>query len=209
MTDSTPPRGPIIARRRLLVLAPLAGLSLAAAPSQAPRYTIDPRFGSITFTAHHMGLFSSSGRFRQFDADLEIDPDHLEQTRIAVEVSAASVDMAWDDGAPMLRSPAFFDVARHPLTRFTSTDAAALGPGTYVLRGKLEIRGVTQPLTLTATLVGRETAGDRGGESADFVVNGALSRAAYGMVTERTFISDTIDITITARIRLAEPAHAG
>lgn len=209
MTDYNPPRGPIIARRRLLVLAPLAGLVLAAAPSRAPHYTIDPRFGSITFTAHHMGLFSSSGRFRQFDADLEIDPDHLEQTRIAVEVAAASVDMAWDDGAAMLRSPSFFDAARYPRIRFTSTDAAALSPGKYLLRGKLEIRGVTQPLTLTATLVGRQTAGERDGESADFVVNGALSRAAYGMVAERAFISDTIDIAIRARILLAEPAHAG
>ncbi len=196
------------ARRRLLALVPMAGLLLAASPAPS-HYTIDPRFGSISFTAHHLGLFSSEGRFKQFDADLEIDPDHLEQTRIVVEVAAASVDMAWDDGVAMLRSPAFFDVVRHPRIRFTSSDVVRLAASKYLVHGTLEIRGVAQPLGLIATLLSRQADRDHGGDSADFVVSGALSRSAFGMVTESTFISDSIDITIRARIRLGQTAHAG
>jgi polyisoprenoid-binding protein YceI len=188
----------------------LAALLLCAIPANAQlRYAIDPRFGSITFIVGDMGLFHSEGRFTQFDAALDIDPAHIERTHIDVDVRAASVDMAWQDGADMLRSADFFDVGHHPHIRFISNEVVALSPGHYVLHGQLEIRGVTQPLALTATLLARRPDPEHGGDSADFVVSGILSRAAYGMVSERTLISDTVSITIRARIRLASPPPGG
>ena len=185
-------------------------LLLGAAPARAQlHYAIDPRFGSITFSVAHLGLFSSSGHFDRFDADLQIDPAHLDRTQIAVDVAAASIDMSWQDGVAMLRSPEFFDVDHHPLIRFTSTDVTQVSADKYVVRGQLEMRGITQPLSLTAKLVGRRADPEHGGDSADFVVSGKLSRAAWGMVAERTFISDDVDIAIHARIRLAGPTHGG
>lgn len=195
---------------RVARIGPFAALLLAAAPVHAQlRYAIDPRFGSITFTVHHLGLFKSEGQFDRFDADLEIDPAHPERTRIAVDVAAASVDMAWQDAAAMLRSPEFFDADRHPHIRFTSTDISETSPGKFAVHGTLEMRGVAAPLELTATLVRRDADPQRGGTSADFVVSGELSRTAWGMVAERVFISDKVDIAIRARIRLATPPHGG
>jgi polyisoprenoid-binding protein YceI len=187
----------------------LAALLLAAAPARAQsHYAIDPRFGSITFTVADLGMFHSEGRFGQFDAELAIDPAHLERTQISVDVAAGSVEMAWQDAAKMLRSPEFFDVVQHPHIRFASTGVEQVGPQTYRVRGQIEIRGVTQPLSLTATLLDRRADQERGGESADFVVSGKLSRAAFGMVAERLFISDNVDISIHARIRLVDAKNA-
>ena len=69
------------------------------------------------------------------------------------------------------------------------------------------MRGVTHPLELTATLI--DVRRDKGGapDQADFVVTGALSRSAFGMVSDRMFISDTVELTIRARIHVADPTH--
>lgn len=192
--------------RLLLLLLPLAGLFASVPADAGLKYAIDTRTGSIDFAVGHLGLFTSHGQFRHFDAALIIDQAHPDQTQIDVAVDAASVDMPWQEGADMLRSAAFFDVVHHPDLHFRSTSVAALAPDRYVVSGLLEIRGVTQPIILEARLTGREN--DAGGApvSADFVVSGRLSRAAFGMVSEQTFISDTVVITIHARVALA---HAG
>ena len=190
---------------------PAAALLLACVPAHAQsHYTIDPRFGSITFTVADFGLFTSRGRFDRFDADLEIDPAHLERTQIAVDVAAGSVDMPWQDATAMLRSPDFFDVGHHPHIRFTSTGVVPLGTDTYAVHGRLEIRGVTRPMSLTARLIDRKPDPASGAESADFMVSGNLNRSDFGMVADPMVISDKVSISIHARIRLAaETAHGG
>ncbi len=198
-----------MARRKLLWLQIFALCSLSAAqaapvPQAARHYMIDKRHGSIEFSVSHLGLFSSHGAFRDFDADLIIDRAHPEQTHVDVSIAAASVEMPWQDGVAMLRSADFFDVARYPDVRFHSTSVAALAPDRYAVSGMLELRGVSRPMALIAHLVQRHD--DPAGEpiSADFDVTGTLSRAAFGMVSEQTFISDTVRLTIRARIALAD-----
>lgn len=199
-----------LTRRRLAALLPLAALLRAPAARAAPvmqaarRYAIDKRYGSIEFSVSHLGLFTSRGTFRDFTADLVIDRAHPEQTSVDVLIDAASVQMSWQDGAAMLRSADFFDVARYPDVRFRSTSIVVLGPDRYGVNGLLQIRGVTRPVELEARLLQRHD--DPAGEpvSADFDVSGKLSRAAFGMVSERTFISDTVHLMIRARIALAD-----
>ena len=79
-----------------------------------------PAFRHNQVTVGHLGLFTSHGRFTKFDATLNIDPDHPERTRIVVDVDAVSVNMPWQDGVAMLRSPAYFDVQRYPEVEFRS-----------------------------------------------------------------------------------------
>jgi polyisoprenoid-binding protein YceI len=194
-----------VARCSLLALVPVFVIPPARAESL---YTIDQRFGSIEFTVGHLGLFTSHGRFTKFDATLTIDPVHPERTRIVVEVNAVSVDMPWQDGVAMLRSAAYFDVQHYPEVDFRSTGVTPASPDHYVINGLLQIRGITQPIALDASLVGRRQGAD-GAPIADFVAKGQLRRSAFGMTADESFISDKVDLTITVRIRLSEPTHAG
>lgn len=197
-----PPADP--GRRRFLAL-PLIAI-LAASPAwSAERYSLDQKVASIAFSVSHLGLFSSQGRFRRFDASLLLDIRHPERTRVSVAVDAASVDMPWQEGAAMLRSTDFFDVRQYPWIRFTSTSVEAVAPDRYVVRGRLALRGVTQPLVLHATLADP----DQQAGVADFVATGTLQRSAFGMTADAPLISDTVRITIDARIRLAGTVHAG
>ena len=77
-----------------------------------------------------------------------------------------------------------------------------------MIRGLLEIRGVEQPIALDAKLVGRHP-GAQGTEIAEFVAAGRLKRSAFGMTADESFISDNVDLTITVRIQLRNPIHAG
>jgi polyisoprenoid-binding protein YceI len=195
---------------RQIFLALLWATLLSAAAAHAEDlYSLDQRFGTIAFSVSHLGLFSSRGEFRRFDARLALDAGHPERTQISVVVDAASIDMPWQEAAKMLRGPDFFDVKRYPEIRFTSTSVEAMPSDRYVVRGLVEIRGVQQLLVLNARLVGRHPDPARGAEAAEFVVTGALQRSAFGMTADGMFISDKVNITIRARIELGQKVSAG
>ena len=168
----------------------------------------DPESASITFSVQHLGMFSSQGLFRKFSAEFQIDPTQVETSRIAVSIDASSVTMAWSEAASMLRSSDFFDTDNHPTMRYTCVVIDTIGPGKYLIHGTLEMRGIKQPVHLTATLIERQGESDIAPRQADFTVVGHLSRSAFGMVSRRWLISDTVDIRIKARIHMAERALA-
>jgi polyisoprenoid-binding protein YceI len=196
--------------RRLLLVFPLACVCMPSLGRAEERYMIDQRFGEIEFSVDHIGLFTSHGEFRHWDGKLSLDPLKPEQTRVDVSIDANSVAMPYEDGTAMLRSPPYFDVTNHPEIHFTSTAVVPVSPNHYFIRGLLEIRGVTQPQELNATLLGRHVDAMLHAEVADFVVTGELKRSMFGMVADGIFISDTVNILIRAHIKLGDAfLHAG
>jgi len=191
------------------VTAELAGIGRLRVSDYKPGvYAIDQRFGVIGFAVNHLGLFSSEGGFKAFSADLVIDGTSLERTAIDVRIDAATVDMAWKAAGEMLLSPEYFDAAGHPRIHFRSTDITVLGADRYTVSGLLDLRGVTQPVTLEAVLLGeREEPGNTVG--ADFLVTGRIDRTRFGMVADRTFISDEVDLRIKVRVGLMKAARGG
>ena len=193
------------ARGWLIVLAVMCFAVQARAQGT---YALDQRFGSIEFTVDNLGLFTSKGEFKRFSASLTIDEAHPERTQISVEVDAGSVDMFWEDGIKMLRSPEYFDVQRYPAVHFRSAKVEAIAPDHYLIRGGLEIRGITQPFVLDAKMTDRRKDPVRNLEIANFVVTGALKRSEFGMTADQSFISDTVKLRITAHIQLTPVGHA-
>jgi polyisoprenoid-binding protein YceI len=169
-------------------------------------YAIDPRTGHIEFTVSHLGLFHSHGEFTRFDSRLTIDSQHPERTAISVVIHIASLAMAWENAADLLRSAAFFDAAHYPDARFTSTAVAPVSATHYIVKGNLEVRGVTRPIELDADLVGRHLDPQTDTEVGDFVVQGHLQRSAFGMSADSDFISDRVDLRISAHIQIVAPS---
>jgi polyisoprenoid-binding protein YceI len=190
-------------RGAFLALPLTAFLAVGSARAE-DSYAIDQSFGSIVFSVSHLGLFSSQGQFRRFRGTILLDANHPEWTRMSVDIASASADMSSQEETAMLQSPDFFDVQKFPDVHFKSTSVEAVAPNRYVVRGQIEIRGITEPLILDAKLVGRHQDPARGAEVAAFVVTGTLHRSAFGMTADRAFISDKIAITINARVQLSE-----
>ncbi|MEO3471263.1 YceI family protein [Roseomonas sp. CAU 1739] len=184
-----------IERRALLGgLAALAGTSASASTTE--RYVFDQTQGTLEFTARHLGILSSTGRFDDFSAVLLIDPDRPLTTTVAVIVRTASAALAYPGAVELLRSPEFFDVAEFPEARF---DGAATGQGSldrFSLAGNLTIRGITRPFSMQARLLGRRRDEARGKDIANFSASGEMKRSEFGMTAESSAISDRIGLSV-------------
>jgi polyisoprenoid-binding protein YceI len=190
--------------QRCFLALPLTAFMAVGSARSEESYSFDQTFGSILFSVSHLGLFSSQGQFRHFHGSLLLNVSHPEWTRMSVDVTSASADMSSQAETAMLHSPDFFDVQKYPDVHFRSTSVEPVAPNRYVVRGQIEIRGITEPLILDAKLVRQQQDAARGAEVATFVATGTLHRSAFGMTADRAFISDKIAITINARVQLSE-----
>ena len=194
--------------RRALAFALGLGLGLAggAVPASAGTldYLISQRYGSIGFSVGQLGIFTVDGRFLRFAGTLAIDEKHPSETRIDVTIAAGSAAMASSDAVAMLRSPAYFDVARYPDIHFVSDSISRVGRTSFVIHGILTIRGIAHPQSLVATLVDEQDP-PGGARIADFRVSGSLLRSAYGMTANQNFVGNKVDLAIFIRLTLDSP----
>jgi polyisoprenoid-binding protein YceI len=111
-----------------------------------------------------------------------------------------AIAIAYPGAADLLRSPAFFDVARFPTAQFRG---AATGEGSFAgfpLRGEMTIRDITRPFAMQARLVERRPDPALGREVASFSAEGTLLRSEFGMVAEPFAISDRIALQVRVRL---------
>ncbi len=207
MNRMTLPCRPPLSRRHLA----LAGLGLALpalvrpAPARAqPRqYRFNEQVGRLAFTARHFGLLSSTGSFGRFDAEVALDPLDPGKAEINVSVATGSIDLGWPGAADLLRSPAYFDAEAHPMARFTGLASGGAQPDRFRIEGQLTLRGVTRPMVMQARLLRRQRNPAEAGEIAEFTASGALDRTAFGMLEDRTTISDQVRLDVQVRLLMA------
>ncbi len=204
-----------IPRRAAALLCAAAPLALPpAARAERARYSFDHDSGQLGFSARHMGMFSSQGRFDRFRADLTIDPDRPAEADVDVRIETGFVTLPWPGATELLRSPPFFDVERFPEARFTGRAEGVADQGAFAVRGLMLLRGVQRPLSLRARLAERRrdtrggpTGGGRGeptgaarSEVLRFTAEGEIRRSEFGMTADRTLISDLITIAVEVSI---------
>jgi polyisoprenoid-binding protein YceI len=187
---------------RRVVAAGIGGLALARPAAAArTRYVFDEAGGKLEFVARHLGVLSSTGRFEDFEAELLIDPDRPLTTHVTVTVRTAAVALAYPGAVDLLRSPAFFDVERHPEAVFSGTATGEGSLARFALAGQLTIRGITRPHRMEARLVDRRPDPAQGGrEVAEFSAAGEMKRSEFGMTAEPAAISDTIRLVVRVRL---------
>jgi polyisoprenoid-binding protein YceI len=179
------------------------------ARAQLRQYRFDQNFGRLSFTARHFGLLSSTGSFGRFDAQVALDPDDPSLAEVAVSVETGSIDLAWPGASDLLRSPAYFDSEAHPKAAFAGR-ALGVARGRdpaerFRIEGALTLRGVTKPMQMEARLLRRGRDAAAGAETAEFSASGSLNRLEFGMVDDRTAISDQVRLDVQVRL-LVGPA---
>ena len=177
-------------------------LASADANASGQIYSVDQHSGSIAFLVSHFGLFSSEVRFDRFTGRLHLDLIQPQDTSFRFSIDANSVDTLLPPTTAMLRGPDFFDVARYPSISYTSNSVAPLANHHYAIDGVLELRGVARPQLLDARLLNRRTDKLRHVDTAEFAVTGRLKRSDFGIVANRTFISDAVTLSIHLFVEL-------
>lgn len=158
------------------------------------RYEFDQSVGRIGFSARHLGLFTSQGLFERFQATLQIDPANPGTASVACVVETAQVSIPFPGATDLLRSEAYFDIARHPTARFDGQAQGLDAVGGFPIAGQLAVRGITRPFRMTARLIERQAGVAR------FQAEGEMRRGEFGMVADRTLISDSIQLSVDVRI---------
>jgi polyisoprenoid-binding protein YceI len=157
-------------------------------------WSVDPARSAIEFRVKHMLIQTVKGRFRDFDGAIVAGP----RPTVSGSIRVASLETPEEELDAHLRSPAFFDVERHPEISFEARGMRFNGDDTsFALPGELTIKGVTRPITLDGTVLAND-----GGETLALALRGQLDRSDYGLVWNRmletggVLVGDTVDLVL-------------
>ncbi len=144
---------------------PPAPASPTVAPAAAPSPTAAPAADGVALTGT-IGFIGSkvtgshAGEFKDWKGTVALKDGKPEGGSLNFTVQTASLTET--DANPMkekleghLKSPDFFDVAKFPTATFTSSEITAKAGekgATHVVKGKLELRGVTKDIEFAATI---------------------------------------------------------
>lgn len=129
------------------LIALMLSMSLAASEGQ---WCMNPDTSWLGFTASWEGQ-EFQGRFREFDARVDFDPQKLEQSAIEVMVSTPSAGTGNRERDEGMAEPEWFDYAGHPQARYATSAFEVLGTGNYEASGILTLKGISRPVNLRFT----------------------------------------------------------
>ncbi len=134
--------------KRLLLTALLVAAPLAS----AAEYTVLlPQQSSVTFVSKQMNV-PVEGSFRKFSGQFSVDPARPETGKALIEIDLASIDTGSKEADEEVASKDWFDTKNNPVASFTSGSITTIGPGQYLVAGKMTIKGKTIEVKAPFTL---------------------------------------------------------
>ncbi len=152
---------------------------MTTATSAKTTYILDKAHSEATFQVRHL-LTRVRGRFSDFEGTIDYDEQQPEQSSVTVTLQAASIDTNERDRDTHLRSADFFDVEKFPTLTFASRAIARKGTERFDVTGDLTIHGVTRPVTLEVTVLGKAK-DPWGNERLAFEAETTINRKDYGL----------------------------
>ena len=209
-----PDRGPVqlvVNLRRAFaitwVFLLLQGCVLAPSPEvelttlKPGQYRLDPDHASLLFKVSHLQLSTYVGRFNEFDASLDFNPENMTATRLEAIVNTNSVDVNNDGLERTLSKPDWFDSGRYPQARFVTTAVRPLDNNSFEFSGDLTIRNVTRKVTLNGTFHGGATNILTGKYTLGFSAIGVISRASFGIDSYAKLVGDEVNLEVYAEFQ--------
>jgi polyisoprenoid-binding protein YceI len=187
----------------LFLAVPVLAQQQAAAPA-AESWTIDKAHSSAQFKVRHL-MANVTGRFKDFDAVINLDRAKPAGSSIEFTIQAASVDTNNNNRDEHLRTPDFFDVAKHPAISFKSTAIKERSKDLYDVTGDFTMHGVTKRITIPVQFLGFGR-GPGGSEKAGFEINTTINRKDYGVIWNRNLdeggvlLGDDVKVTINLEL---------
>ncbi|MEX2335202.1 MAG: YceI family protein [Pseudohongiella sp.] len=119
------------------------------------QYTLDKEHATLLWKIDHLGFSRYIGRFNDFDATLDFDPENVENSSLEVIIDTATLDVNNEAFAEDLRGGDWFDVETFPQAVFRTTSfVEAVDEDTFIFEGDLTLLGTTGPVTMTVNFNG-------------------------------------------------------
>jgi polyisoprenoid-binding protein YceI len=182
----------------------IAVMTMAAAGASFAQstWTIDRVHSKIGFSAIHMVVAETDGKFDEFEGTVVSKKDDFDGAEVTFTAKVASINTENEKRDAHLKSDDFFNAEKYPDIRFSGTLTKA--GGKYQLKGKLTMRDVTRDVSFDVTYGGQIDTGR--GVKAGFKFTGVVNRQDYGLKFSNTFADGKAvvgnEVTITCKIEL-------
>lgn len=161
-------------------------------------YELDPKHTSVIFKVNHMGFSNYVGRFNEFDARLNFQPDEPSETWLEAVVKTQSIDVNDDSFEKTLTGSQWFDSDRFPEAHFETTGVQFLTGNAVRFNGLLTLRGVTAPVALDVEFNGGAFDALRGRYVLGFTGATTIQRSSFGMGAYIPAVGDAVTIEVNA-----------
>ena len=161
-------------------------------------YTLDPDHATLLWKINHLGFSTFIGRFNDFDASLDFDPENIEASSLEVIINTAALDINNAEFAEELRGDKWFNVEEFPQATFRTTAfVESIDEDTFVFQGDLTLLGVTAPLNLEINFHGGGRNFLTRSYTLGFSASGGFLRSDYGLDRFTSFgVGDDIELEI-------------
>lgn len=165
-----------------------AALALAA-PSQAAVFgLVQPDQSKIAFTFEQMGV-KMDGQFRQFDAQLQFDPEQPAQGSAKFQVELGSVSLGSADFDREVLGKDWFNAKSFPKAEFVSTAIKALADNRYEVTGVLTIKGQSQTVSVPASF---KPEGNKGVFEGEFTIERGPFKIGEGSWSKFDIVANNV-----------------
>src|SRR4051794_23698384 len=160
-------------------------------------WAIDAVHSSVGFEVKHLGVSTFRGSFKDVAGTITTANGTVTAVEGTIETaSVQTVDAALNGH---LQAPDFFDSANYPQGRFRSTEIEDLGGGRLRIAGELELRGVTKPVEIDASISG--TGGDPyGNDRLGLSGTAVIDRTEFGISWNAPLAGGVL--TLAEKVRL-------
>jgi len=92
----------------------------------AEPYKLDKQHAHLTFAVDHLGFSLVRGRFTEFDAEIDFDPEDPEAAEISVTIQTDSAISYSDARDKAVKGKSLLHVAKYPTITFVSKEVELL-----------------------------------------------------------------------------------
>lgn len=169
-------------------------------------YTLDKEHASLVWKIDHLGFSRYVGRFNDFDASLDFDPENVANSSLEVIIDTASLDVNNPSFEDDLRGSDWFDVENFPQAVYRTTSLVeTVSEDTFVFEGDLTLLGTTAPVQMTVTFNGGARNFLTRRYTLGFTATAEFNRSDFGLDNMVAFgVGDDIQLEVHVEFQAAE-----
>lgn len=159
---------------------------------KAGSYQLDKSHARLLFKIRHLGLSTYVGRFNEFDATLEFDPNDMASASLSTIIDMRSLDINDESLEEDLLGRSWLNVEKYPQATFNSTQVTPLSDSEFKFTGMLNWRGHSKPITINAIFEGGANNILSGKYTLGFSADGNFLRSDFGLDKYIPLVGDQV-----------------
>lgn len=162
----------------------------------------DTSHSRLGFTISHLMISDIAGNFKQFEIKAVSSKPDYSDAKIELTAQIASINTDNDKRDEHLNGEDFFDAKKYPTLNFKSTSLKKTKGKSFKLSGDLTMRGVTKPIVLDLTFVGKVINPMNKKEIIVFNIKGKLKRSDFviGEKYPAAMVGDEVTLIANAEL---------